>query len=178
MDKFTDNSTKKGYFKPNKRTLYYNDLDNNHYITKQFLISILFSNVSVKKQQKILQKAKKLNIWSVNNNIFESFTLTISTCKKGCQHLCSDYLYDFGDCYDNKVVFQRELLKLKVENIPDNMKIKDIKDDFYWINIKVLKSLIDLFVVLISPPHSTIGFTDRTPIHLLPQQYLPLKWTF
>ena len=41
-----------------------------------------------------------------------------------------------------------------------------------------LKSLIDLFVVLISPPHSTIGFTDRTPIHLLPQQYLPLKWGF
>ena len=178
MDKFTDNSTKKGYFKPNKRTLYYNDLDNNHYMTKQFLISILFSNVSAKKQQKILQKAKKLNIWSVNNNIFEPFTLTISTCKKRCQHLCSDHLYDFGDCYDNNVVFQRELLKLKVENIPDNMKIKDIKDDFYWINIKVLKSLIDLFVVLISPPHSTIGFTDRTPIHLLPQQYLPLKWGF
>ena len=93
-------------------------------------------------------------------------------------HLCSDHLYDFGDCYDNNVVFQRELLKLKLENIPDNMKIKDIKDDFYWINIKVLKSLIDLFVVLISPPYSTIGFTDRTPIHLLPQQYLPLKWTF
>ena len=58
------------------------------------------------------------------------------------------------------------------------MKIKYGKDDFYWINIKVLKSLIDLFVVLISPPHKTIGFTDRTPIYLLPLQYLPLKWGF
>ena len=167
-----DNLSKEGYFKPNMRTLH-----NDHYITKQFLISILFSNVSVKKQQKILKKAKTLNIWSVNNNIFEPFTLTISTCKKGCQHLCSEHLYDFGDCYNN-VVFQREFLKLKVENIPDNMKIKDIKDDFYWINIKVLKSLIYLFIILISPPHSTIGFTDRTPTHLLPSQYLPLKSAF
>jgi len=58
------------------------------------------------------------------------------------------------------------------------MKIKDITDVFYWINISVLKSLIDLFIILISQPHSTIGFTDRTPLHLLQPQYLPLKWAF
>ena len=49
------------------------------------------------------------------------------------------------------------------------MKIKYGKDDFYWINVQVLSSLIDLFVILISQPHSTIGFTDRTPTHLLPE---------
>jgi hypothetical protein len=54
MDKkFTNNLTKEGYFKPNMRTLH-----DDHYITKQFLISILFSNVSVKKQQKFYKKQK------------------------------------------------------------------------------------------------------------------------
>ena len=33
-------------------------------------------------KQKILQKAKKLNVWSVENNIFEPITITFSTCNK------------------------------------------------------------------------------------------------
>jgi hypothetical protein len=169
LHQFRDNLTKEYYFKPNNY---------NNYITKQFLIDILFDNLSISKRQKILQKAKKLNIWSINNDIFEPITLTFSTCKKECLHYYSNHRYDFGDCYYNKVEFKREFLKLNLQNIPDIMKIKDIKDDFYWINKKVLKSLIDLFIILISHPHSTIGFTDRTPIHLLQPQYLPLKYVF
>ena len=38
-----------------------------------------------------------------------------------------------------------------------------------------IKLLYDLFIILISPPHSTIGFTDRTPIYLLPSQYFTVK---
>jgi len=168
---------KQKYFHPIMKTLdYCGNNNNNHYITKQFLIETLFPYFSTKKQQKILKKAKKLNIWDINNDIFEPITLTYSTCKKECKHYCSEHPYDFGDCYYNKVEFKREFLKLNLQNIPD--KIKDLKYDFYWINIKSLKSLIDLFIILISQPHSTIGFTDRTPIHLLPSQYFPLKWAF
>ena len=174
IHQFTYNLTKECYFKPIKIPTYYK---NTFYITKQFLIEILFNSTSTKKQQKILKKAKQLNIWNICNDIFEPITYTSSTCKKGCQHKCivSSYRYDFGECYDNKVLFEKQVLKLKLENIPDKMKIKYGKDDFYWINIKVLKSLIDFFIILISKPHSTIGFTDRTPIHLLPPQYHPLK---
>ena len=177
LQEFRNNLIKKNYFRPIMKTLdYCNNNDNNHYITKQFLIETLFSDLSTERQQKILNKAKKINIWDVDNDIFEPITLTYSTCKKGCTHYCSENLYDFGDCYCNRVEFKREFLKLKLQNIPD--KIKDVKYDFYWINVRTLKLLIDLFIILISQPHSTIGFTDRTPIHLLPSQYFPLKWAF
>ena len=169
------NLTKNGYFKPIIKN-YCGDNYNIHYITKQFLINILFSHFSEKKQQKILQKAKKLNIWNIENDIFEPITITFSTCNKECQHYCSDNIYDFGDCYHNQAYFTRTFLKLKLENIPDKLKIKDLTHNFYWITVKVLKSLMDYFVILVSIPQSTIGFTDRTPTHLLPIQYYPLKW--
>ena len=95
-----------------------------------------------------MKKAKKINIWNIDNDIFEPITLTYSTCKKECSHYCSEYPYDFGDCYNNQVKFKREFLKLKLQNISD--KIKDVKYDFYWININLLKSLTDLFIVLVS----------------------------
>lgn len=195
IQQYTDNITQNnhnGYFIPIIKTSYHNGIEINHYITKEFFISILFGDLSSKKQQKILRKAKQLNIWSVHNDIFEPITLTISRCKKECKHCCSNDCYDFGDCYHNNIEYKRELLKLNLHNIPDSMKIKNTENNnndktvlqsdaifngnFYWINIKVLKSLIDLFVILISKPHSTIGFTDRTPVYLLPPQYYPLKW--
>ena len=55
----------------------YFDYKNYYVITKQFLIEILFPNLSVKQQQKILQKAKKLNVWKKNNSIFEKDVLNI-----------------------------------------------------------------------------------------------------
>jgi len=165
------NLTKDGYFKP----IIKKNCDK-HYITKQFLINILFPHFSEKKQQKILQKAKKLNIWNIENDIFEPITITFSTCNKECKHYCSDHFYDFGDCYYNQVEFTRTFLKLKLENISDDLKRKDLTHNFYWINVKVLKCLMDYFIILVSQPHSTFGFTDRTPIHLLPIQYYPLKW--
>ena len=175
LQEFRNNLIKKNYIRPIMKTLNYSsNNDDNHYITKQFLIETLFPNLSTKKQQKILEKAKKLNIWNIDNDIFKPITLTYFTCKKECKHYCSEYSYDFGDCHYNQVEFKREFLKLKLQNIPD--KIKDPKYNFYWINIKALKLLIDLFVIIISQPHSTIGFTDRTPTHLLPSHYFPLNW--
>lgn len=70
------NLTKDGYFKP----IIKKNCGDNYYITKQFLINILFPHFSEKKQQKILQKAKKLNIWNIENDIFEPITITFSTC--------------------------------------------------------------------------------------------------
>jgi len=154
---------KRGYFRPK---LYKLNLDgtNEYCISKQYLINILFPNISVKKQQKILYRAKKLNIWNVYNDIFEPITITYTTCRKGCEHNFIDGYLGKNDCYDNMVEYKREYLRLKLENISDNDKIKDM--NYYWINIKVLRSLIDYFVILYT--NMTNCFTDRTPIHLIP----------
>jgi hypothetical protein len=164
------------YFRPIMKTLgkYYSvDINNSHHITKQFLISTLFSDYSTKRRQKILKKAKQLNIWNIENNIFEPVTYDFSTCNKDCTHYFSEAEHTY-ECYDNyRIYFKREFLKLKLQNISD--KIKDVKYKFYWINISVLKSLYNLFIILISPPHSTIGFIDKTPIYLLPSQYFTVK---
>lgn len=101
----------------------------------------------------------------MSNDIFEPITLTFSTCKKSCQHICGVQPYDLGDCYYNNIKFNRELLKLKLQNIPDKMKIKDTKYDYYWINKKILISLIDIFVILITRLET--HYTDRTPVYLL-----------
>lgn len=175
LHEFRNSLIEKNYFRPIMKILkYHNNTHDCHYITKQFLIETLFHDLSKKRQQKILKKAKKLNVWNIDNDIFEPIITTYCTCRKECQHQLSEYTNDFSDCYYNNVEFKREFIKLKLQNIHD--KIKDEKYNFYWINQKVLTSLIDIFIIVISRPHSTIGFTDRTPIHLLPSQYFPLKW--
>jgi len=45
------------------------------------------------------------------------------------------------------VEFTHEYLKLKIQNIPDEMKTKDLKYGFYWINVSVLLTLVDLFIL-------------------------------
>lgn len=55
--------------------------------------------------------------------------------------------YEYGSCYENQVEFTREYLKLKLQNIPDEMKTKDLKYGFYWINVSVLLTLVDLFIL-------------------------------
>ena len=160
QDLINQDLTKRGYFRPklykvnSHKTIEY-------CISKHFLINILFPNISKKKQQKILKKAKGLDIWNVPNDIFEPIRITFTTCRKGCEHKFDGYNYD---CYDFKIEYTREYLRLKLENISGKDKILDT--NYYWINLKVLKSLADYFVILVS--NSTDCFTDRTPVHLIP----------
>lgn len=127
-----DDSIKSGFFRLKYYLLYNGDQSKDYYVmTKQFLIKILFPNLSVKKQQKMLHKAKKLNVWNKNNSIFELVTLTFSKCKNGCLHYCSNNFYDVGDCYFNEIKYTQELLKIE-----DNNKN-------YYISLQVLLPLID-----------------------------------
>jgi hypothetical protein len=137
MDSIVSQELKNGYFKPVRH-------GNNFCITKQFIIETMFPNLSKKRQQKILKKAKKMNIWKIENNIFEPFTIICHTCRKGCQHRYSNYAYDVGECYDNQVYYKRELLKLKMQNILDEQKDKGGN----WINTSVIRLVVDLFAIL------------------------------
>ena len=103
------------------------------YATKQYIISMLFPNISLKEQQKILRKCKKINIW--NNNIFTSFNKTFYKCKNECSH--NDY-----DCYYSRLYYDQEVICFNIENIPDNMKMRDSEKDYcYWIHTDVLISI-------------------------------------
>lgn len=116
----------------------------NHYITKQFLISVLFPDASAKKQQKILKKTKELRIWNTDNDIFELVVLKCSTCRNNYHHDHSNFFYDMGDCYDNKVEYTRELLKIKLQNISDDQKTENAYFH-YHINLSVLTGLRHMF---------------------------------
>jgi len=126
--------TKTGYFTPKR--IYYNG-SYEYVVTKQFIVNILFPKFSPKRQQKILKRAKKLNIWTKNNNAFESIiTQQYVTCKRGCKHLILNYWYE---CYDNQVEYTREYLKLN--NISNNNII----------SIQDILSLTDIFNCLVLP---------------------------
>lgn len=121
-----------GFIKP---ALYYSD---KYYVTKQFVINVLFFNVSIQIQQKILKRVKKINLW--NNDIFEPFKGEFYTCDKNCTH-------EYGYC--NSINYTQEVLRIKIENIPNDMKIKDIDNDCYWINLNAFTPLIELFTTKI-----------------------------
>lgn len=147
LQQFREELIKKDYFRPIMKTLYYaNNNEDRHFITKRFLVDTLFCDLSEKKRQRILERAKKRNLWNIHNDIFEPITQVDETCREGCDHYCNEEdPYDYGSCYENKVEFTREYLKLKLQNIPNEMKTKDLKYGFYWINVSVLLPLIDLF---------------------------------
>lgn len=111
-----------------------NLLDFSVYITKLSLINVIFPNTTTQKKQKILRRAKKINIWNTQNDLFELEKCNFHTCDKGCPH-------EYGHC--DSIGYGQEVLILKLENISDEMKVKDF--NCYWINSKVFKPLIDLF---------------------------------
>ena len=100
------------------------------YITKLSLIKVIFPNTTT--QQKILKRFKKLNIWNTQNDLFELKEYNFKTCDKRCPH-------EYGYC--DSIRYTQEVLKLTLENIPDEMKVKDF--NCYWINSDVFtQSLI------------------------------------
>jgi hypothetical protein len=129
-EEYRNNLIKQGYVKPIMSLLNEYNNDDNYYITKQSIINILFEKVA--KKQKILRKANKMKVWEKGGNIFKQVAIIHTTCKKGCNH-------SIYECYDNKVYYERVLLKLNINNIYD--KVKDPKYDFYWINKEIFKDL-------------------------------------
>lgn len=153
--------TETGYFTPKR--IYYNG-SYEYVVTKQFIVNILFPKFSSKRQQKILQKAKKLNVWSKNNNVFTPITQRHITCRRGCKHLLLNYLSIDGNywyqCYDNQVEYTREYLKLKLNNIPDDDKIKNTNDN-YSVNLKIIVSLTDIFTILMCASSNDVNFMGK-----------------
>ena len=133
-EEYRNNLITQGYVKPIMSLLNKHNNDDNYYITKQSIINILFENVA--KKQKILRKANKIKVWEKGGNVFKKVSMIHTTCKNGCNH-------NIDECYDNKVYYERELLKLNINNISN--KVKDPKYDFYWINKEVFQGLKDLF---------------------------------
>ncbi len=53
--------------------------------------------------------------------------------------------HEYGHC--NDIIYNQDVLMLNLENILDEMKIKDpINNNFYWINSKAFIHLIPLFI--------------------------------
>ena len=76
-------------------------------------------------------------MWNKQNNLFELLKkYNFYTCKKDCSH-------KYGDC--NSIMYEKDILVLKINNIPNEMKIKDIDNNSYWINKEAFKPLISLF---------------------------------
>ena len=135
-NQFRENLIKQGYFKPK-----HFGNPSIFYITKYFLIKILFPNLTIKKHQKILSQAKKRNTWNMQNNLFRlKKNVIFYTCKKGCTHE-----FGFGYC-QNQMYFQ-DVLVLEIDNIHDQFKIKDPDptNNFYWIKPETFISLFYLF---------------------------------
>ena len=59
-------------------------------------MDILFPDLSARRKQKLLKKAKQLDIWNIQNNIFKPIILNYFICRKGCKHYCSEHINDFG----------------------------------------------------------------------------------
>jgi hypothetical protein len=131
-----------GYFTPMRIYLRHGY---EYVITKQFAISVLFPHLSAKKQQKILKRAKTMGVWNKPNDIFEPVTVPYTTCKKGCEHKFDDDYYGKNECYDNKVEYTREFLKIKLNDIPEDQKIKDTNGS-YSVSIKVITSSLGHYI--------------------------------
>ena len=138
-----------------------NNVPSNEYIT--IPLDILPCGMFYKNGSKLSIRAarvQEVQAYSIVDNknyldITEKMNQILSCCVKfyhqnGKQGSYKDSAKNLTDLMDKDLESVKKMATTG-ENIPDNMKIKDIKDDFYWINIKVLKSLIDFSMSFINP---------------------------